>query len=343
MQKILIIQTAYIGDVILATSLIKKVAALAPGAQIDFLLRSGNESLLANSRTIKNLYVWDKKRKYRSLFNIVKQIRAEHYDAVINVQRFFNSGLMTALSGANLKIGFDKNPLSIFYDHKIKHMIPHKTKSGDIFHEVQRNAQLLEPLFSDYNVEKVEELGLELQFSAADQEKIQTVIKNAGEYLVIAPSSVWFTKQYPENKWIEFLNLVPENLTVFYIGAPSDRAFIEKIRPQIKNHLNLAGDLSLLQSALLMKDSKRVFVNDSAPLHLASAVEANTTAIFCSTVTAFGYYPLSQNSLVIHERQNLSCRPCGLHGKKECPLSHFKCAQSIEAKRLIDSINLPKS
>lgn len=339
MQKILIIQTAYIGDVILATNLIKKIHSLAPNCQIDFLLRSGNESLLANSTSIKNIYIWNKKKKYRSLFKIVKEIRKQNYDAVVNVQRFFNSGLFTALSGAKIKVGFDKNPLSIFFHHKIEHLIPHKTSDGSFLHEVQRNAQLLVPLFDNYSVGDIGQLSLELKFSQVDEEKIKTLTESAGEYLVIAPSSVWFTKQYPENKWKEFLALIPKELNVFYIGAPSDKDFIEKIRPQDSRHINVAGKLSLLQSALLMKGSKRVFVNDSAPLHLASAVNADTTAIFCSTVTDFGYYPLSKNSLVIEETLNLNCRPCGLHGKKECPLSHFKCAESIATQRLLDSIN----
>lgn len=343
MQKILIIQTAYIGDVILATSLIKKIATLDPEAQIDFLLRSGNESLLANTSSIKNLYIWDKKKKYSSLFKIVKQIRRQKYDAVINVQRFFNSGLMTVLSGAKLKIGFDKNPLSIFFHHKIKHLIPHKIKDGSQYHEVQRNAQLLVPLFKNYFVESTEKLSLELEFSQKDESVIKSLLEGVNDYLVIAPSSVWFTKQFPENKWKEFLPLIPKELVVFYIGAPADREFIEQIKPKHDQHINVAGNLSLLQSALLMRGAKRVFVNDSAPLHLASAVNAKTTAIFCSTISAFGYYPLSDDSILIQERQNLSCRPCGLHGKKECPLTHFKCAQTIEVKRLLESIDYSKS
>ena len=87
-----------------------------------------------------------------------------------------------------------------------------------------------------------------------------------------------------------------------------------------------------------MRDAKRVLVNDSAPLHLASSVNARTTAIFCSTVKDFGYYPLSDDSTVIEASENLPCKPCGLHGKKECPLGHFKCSDSIDINSIIETI-----
>ena len=88
-----------------------------------------------------------------------------------------------------------------------------------------------------------------------------------------------------------------------------------------------------------MKKAKRVFVNDSAPLHLASCVNAKTTAIFCSTVPAFGYTPLADDSVVVDVGNSLSCRPCGLHGHKSCPLGHYKCSQDIEVKKVLATIS----
>ena len=91
----------------------------------------------------------------------------------------------------------------------------------------------------------------------------------------------------------------------------------------------LSGELTLLQSAALMKDAQMNYVNDSAPLHIASAMNAPVTAFFCSTVPAFGFTPLSDNSKIV-EVKNLECRPCGLHGHKVCPKGNFKCGNEIE-------------
>jgi heptosyltransferase-2 len=87
-----------------------------------------------------------------------------------------------------------------------------------------------------------------------------------------------------------------------------------------------------------MKDATMNYVNDSAPMHLASAMNAPVTAIFCSTVPAFGFGPLSNKSVVIESKEKLTCRPCGLHGYRACPQKHFKCATTIESDALLASL-----
>jgi heptosyltransferase-2 len=104
--------------------------------------------------------------------------------------------------------------------------------------------------------------------------------------------------------------------------------------------INLCGQLSFLQSAALMKDALMNYVNDSAPMHFASAVNAPVTAIYCSTLPAFGFGPLSDNSRVVEIRENLYCRPCGLHGKKACPEGHFRCAYDINLAQLQSALNV---
>ena len=90
---------------------------------------------------------------------------------------------------------------------------------------------------------------------------------------------------------------------------------------------SLAGHLTLLESAALMGSAKMNYVNDSAPMHLASAINAPTTAIFCSTIPDFGFGPLSDNQKIIQTDKKLACRPCGLHGKMACPKGHFDCSK----------------
>ena len=118
MKKILIIQTAFIGDVILATALVEKIAISQEKYSIHFLLRKGNENLFQNNPNIDKLLIWDKKNKYFSLWNLLKIIRNEKYDKVINLQRFFSTGFITAFSKGKETIGFDKNPLSFFFSKK---------------------------------------------------------------------------------------------------------------------------------------------------------------------------------------------------------------------------------
>jgi len=328
-QSFLIIQTAFIGDVILATGLIEKLHQYYPEVKIDFLLRKGNEGLLAGHPLLRNVLIWDKKEsKLSNLFKIINQVRCNQYDGVVNVHRFASSGLITACSGSKLKIGFDKNPIAFAFTKKIKHEIGH-------LHEVQRNQKLIEAI-TDGNYAKPK-----LYPTANDFEKVKSF--QAEPYLCIAPTSVWFTKQYPAEKWIEFLKSTKSRTGKTYLlGAPSDHGVCESIRLAAANEnvVNLAGKLSFLESAALIKGAMMNFVNDSAPMHLASAVNAPVTGIFCSTVPSFGFGPLSDRSVIVETTEKLDCRPCGLHGFKACPKGHFKCAYAIANEALIDSLKL---
>lgn len=320
MKKFLVIQTAFIGDAILATAVLEKLYQHYPNDQIDYMVRKGNEGLFDEHSFIQKLWVWDKKNgKYRQLLHLFRQVRQQKYDYVINLQRFASTGFFTAFSGAKHKIGFQKNPLSFLFTHKIKHQI----KNG--VHETDRNQRLIEHLTDSKTAP--------MRLYPTQQHADNVAQYQQQDYICVAPASVWFTKQFPPEKWIEFLSELPNKLQVYYIGATSDYALCEQIKTQTRG-LNLAGKLNLLESAALMKNARMNYVNDSAPLHLASAVNANTTAIYCSTVPEFGFGPKAEHSFVVETSMKLACRPCNLHGKKQCPEKHFACAMSIKKEQL---------
>lgn len=334
--KILIIQTAFIGDVILATSLIEALSKSYPHFQIDFFLRSGNQSIVESNPNINKTWIWDKKKnKTLSLIKLLFEVRKQKYDYVLNIQRFFNSGFLTAFSGGKIKVGFNKNPLSFLFSKSVNHMIPHPFEDHYL-HEVQRNFLLAKKAFPTLELPKPNDLKTKIYFNKDDEDKIKS-LNLESKYFVIAPSSVWYTKQWHQSKWKELVLKLSNEGIIYLIGAPSDNAYVSQLMINSKT-VNLCGKLSLRQSALLMKNASRVFVNDSAPLHLASSVNANTTAIFCSTIPEFGYSPLSDNQKLIQLSPRLDCMPCGLHGHKACPKGHFKCAMDIQIDDVFQTI-----
>lgn len=321
-MKILVIQTAFIGDVILATPVLLALKRQHPKAEIDVLVRKGNESLLTNFPGLNRIIIWDKKKdKFGHLLRLVSDIRSHRYHTVINLQRFGATGLLTALSGAPQRIGFDKNPFSLFFTRKVTHAI-----HGASLHETQRNLQLLS-IATDTNPPRPQ-----LFPSTSDFEKVKPL--QAHPYFCIAPTSVWFTKQVPAEKWIELIQHIrtrQANAKIYLLGGPDDNLASEAIRSKSIAPLveNLCGKLSFLQTAALMKYAEWNFVNDSAPLHIASAMNAPVTAYFCSTTPNFGFGPLSDRSKTV-QVEGLACRPCGLHGYKNCPKGHFQCALHLD-------------
>ncbi len=317
MKKYLVIQTSFIGDVILATALIEKLHAHNPTAQIDICLRQGNESLFIGHPFLRQVHIWNKKKnKYKNLWLLSKEIREKQYDVVLNLQRFASSGFLTLRSGAAHRIGFKKNPLSFFFTKSFAHDISDK----GTLHEVERNQKMIEHITDKFAAKP------KLYPSDDDYERAKR-ITNGKKYITISPASVWYTKQLPKEKWIELLDNTALDIEVFILGGPGDRALGDEIAVQSKHTrvTNLCGQSSLLGSAAFMRDAFMNYVNDSAPLHLCSAVNAPVTAFFCSTVPAFGFTPLSDHARVIETKEKLDCRPCGLHGFKTCPKGHFKC------------------
>ena len=282
------------------------------------MVRKGNESLYQEHPFLTQTLVWNKQDgKYKSLFQLLKTIRKQKFDTVINLHRYASSGFLTAFSKARYTSGYDKNPFSFLFDNKSKHKI------GDGRHEIERYNDLIESI-TDKTIVKPKLYPSFKQFS-----KIEPLVSQA--FVCMAPSSVWFTKQLPKDKWIELCNSIPKEIIIYLLGGPSEKILCEDIKTKsMHTHIKiLAGDLSLLESCELMKHAKMNYVNDSGPLHLASAGNSPTTAFFCSTVPSYGFYPLSYNSTVI-EVNNLDCKPCGLHGYKTCPKNNFRCGNEIK-------------
>ncbi len=325
MKRILVIQTASIGDVILATAVLEKLHAFYPETSLDLLIKNGMEGLFHGHPYIHQLLIRNKQsRKIRNFLKLAWVVRQNKYDLIINLQRFFLSGLLTAFSGARMRIGFDKNPLSFFYTQSLPHVIKENV------HEIDRNLSLIKTLTGTELFKPV------LYPSGKDFLTVSSY--KTRSYYTISPASLWFTKQYPAEKWVDLILNMPSDHLIYLLGAASDQPLCDQIirLSGSENVQNLSGRFTLLESAAIMKDAKMNFTNDSSPMHLASAMNAPVTAVFCSTIPGFGFGPLSDDSVVVEIPEKLNCRPCGLHGHKSCPEKHFKCALNIPETMLMN-------
>lgn len=319
MKKILIIQTAFLGDVILATPIISELKRIFPTSEIDVLVRKGNEGLLANNPKINLVHTFEKKNgKIKALISLIKTFRKKQFDLVLNLHRFGSSGILAGFSKGKKRYGFAKNPFSFLNTKNFEHQI------GNGKHEIERNLSLIKEFGA------VESLRPEL-YPSEDDFLIADQIAS-GSYFCFAPASVWFTKQLPVSKWIELIDYYTQFGTIYLLGGKGDLDFCNEIIEQTESKMgiNLAGQLNLLESAALMKNATRNFVNDSGPLHIASAMNAPVTSFFCSTIPDFGFGPLSEDSDIKQVNEKLDCRPCGLHGHKACPKGNFECGNKID-------------
>jgi len=326
-MKILIIHTAFIGDIVLSTPLIGKIKDIYPQSELSYLTTPTGAAVLKNNPKIDQLIIYDKKNKDKGLLNLlklIKKLRKEKYDMVLSLHRYLRSSLIAYGTGAPIRKGYNVAPASFLFTEKI---IYDKTK-----HEVEKLLSFIEG-----NVEK--KYPIEIYPSKDDEKKAKELLGDIGDkkLVVLAPGSRWKTKRWP----VEYFNKVIEglsqekNLVVVVIGGIEDKNLEIKIN---ENILDLRGKTSLLESAAVIGKSTLLLTNDSSPIHMGSAFSnVRIFAIFGPTVKNFGFTPWSENNK-IYEVENLSCRPCGLHGSDSCPKGHFKCMKDIDPEVILGDI-----
>ncbi|MDX2189679.1 MAG: glycosyltransferase family 9 protein [Bacteroidota bacterium] len=325
-NKILIIQTAFLGDLVLSTSLIEELHAAFPQSEIDVLVKKGMEEVLLFNPKIHEIITWNKQENKNSgFFKIIGLVRRSKYDLIINCHRFLSSGLICAFSSAKYITGFSNNPFSFLFNKKV----PHRFTGS---HETERNHQLIGDL-----------TGLKVYKPKIYPEAIETSFIPEGQrYITIAPGSIWFTKKFHSQKWIEFIDSVPENIQIVLLAGKADKPLCDLIKKNTKSPsriCNLAGRLTMLQSAFIMQNAVLNYVNDSGPLHMCSAINAPVCVIYCSTTFSYGFGPLTDFSRIIEYDEPLPCKPCGVHGHQACPKGHFICSFGIKTSRLLDALN----
>jgi heptosyltransferase-2 len=131
------------------------------------------------------------------------------------------------------------------------------------------------------------------------------------------------------------------NARLAVLGAASDAPLAAAIAAAARDVgappvIDATGRLSLLGSAALLARCRVLITNDSAPLHLASAMNTPTVALFGPTVPAFGFGPLAEPQVVV-QHDSLPCRPCHAHGPMECPLGHWRCMRDLSAAAVRDA------
>ncbi len=336
-DKILIIQTAFLGDVILALPMVQTLKAHLPASKIDFLCIPNTAGVLAGHPDINHVIPYDKKGgdKIDKFIEILSELREEEYDVVFSPHRYSRSSLLTYYSEAKVRIGFETNSLSFLLTGKVKYI---KDR-----HEIYRNLDLVKALPGiEYNESKAS-LKPQLYPNAEDVKIVDNLLGlKRSNIVTFAPCSRWFTKQLTKEKSIEIVHkLLFDGYNVALIGGNNDTNYCNELEIEIKDDslVNMAGKLTPLQSYEVIKRSIVLITVDSAAQHLGAASDTPVILIYGSTDISFGFYPLTSKNKII-ENNTLDCRPCTDHGRDSCPKKHFKCIVDLSAEEIVQQVKL---
>lgn len=331
----LVIQTSFIGDVILTTPLIRK---LAESGAVDVVTTPIGATVLSGNPHIRNVLVYDKRkadRGVRGFMNFAKRLRqiaTKNGDESVSAflaQGSLRSGALAIAAGAKDRVGFTTSSGRRLYTEKVTYM-------GD-WHHARRLLSLAGFQFAE-SAQQDSDVQPELFPSDTDRRSVDTLLAGRTRPIIaLAPGSVWATKRWPH--FVELAALIPPNFNVALIGGTDDSALAREISANLNADrvIDATGRLSLLGSAELIRRARAIVTNDSSPQHLASAMGTPTLTIFGPTVPTFGFGPLAPNSLSTGHK-GLACRPCDKHGPQQCPLKHWRCMRELSATNVFSML-----
>jgi heptosyltransferase-2 len=305
-MKVLLWQTAYLGDVVLATSLLRILTNRFQ--KVGFVGRPFIKELLKGYDV--ELIPFNK--GFLESFNIRKAISS--YDAVLSAHRSMRTAIILYLSGIPLRVGFDKSELAFLYTHTVPHQWG--------IHEVERNAQLLKPLGI---IPKLEELYPKLFVEEGEVRNVMEKFHLPEEYVVLSPFSNFPLKEWHTDHWLDLAKALSKRVVV--VGTDKD---IGRAKVFDAYTINLVGKTSLRELMVVLSRAKLVISCDSSPVHIANALDVPAITIYTSTSPVYGFYPLKGAYLT----PELACSPCSPNPKK-CKTGTYDCVRAVSVEKVL--------
>jgi len=327
-RRLLVIQTAFLGDVVLTTPLFRALRRLHPGARIAALVTPQAAPLVAQDPHLDEILTYDKKGG-ESWVAVVRRIRAGRYDTVIAPHRSHRTSLLALTSGARDRVGFRDAGFPWAYTHRVPRPLAQ--------HEVDRNLRLLRGLGAEPQpADRVLHVG----YTAREAAEVAAVLEGsdvapAAPLAGLSPGSVWATKRWHAEGFTAVgRGLQDRGWKVVLLGGPDDRELTERVAGGIgPGVVNAAGVTSLKALAAWMDRLGVLVTNDSSPLHVAAARGTPVVAVFGATTQDLGFAPFHERARVVEV--DLTCRPCGLHGGDRCPQGHFRCMGEVTPEAVL--------
>lgn len=333
--KICILQTAFLGDAVLTSPLVKKTKETFPSSTLIVVCRPETADIFRAMPEVSSVIVDNKKTlgQFASLKALANALKAEKPDLVIVPHRSLRSALAAWLCGAPERVGFSSSAG--------KFLLTKTIQFSWLLHDAERNLSLLNAVSTD----KVKPLGASLgKADGGAQEAVKAKLRElgwtGGPLAGVHPGSVWFTKRWPADRFARLCSMMQDELglQIALVGGKGDAELCEQVRAASGGEaINLAGKTSIPELMALMPLLKTFVTNDSGPMHIAVAFNVPTVGIFGPTTKELGFFPYGKGHIVM-EAAGLTCRPCALHGGRKCPHGHFLCMLLITPESVFSAV-----
>ncbi|MCK5050275.1 MAG: lipopolysaccharide heptosyltransferase II [Candidatus Cloacimonetes bacterium] len=323
MKKILVIRLSSLGDIVLTQSVMQALRNEFPDSQIHYLTKKVYSPIVEMFNCVDEIHYWENK------YSLLKNLRKLKFDLAIDLHSKFNTFIIKSFISAKRTVTYNKK-------HLLRRQIVKKRTNKTISSTVALYFTALR------------KIGLESEVSTPNLFPVNNAVMpevfptgNQAKYIGLFPGALHKTKQYPVEQLAEFIDSVPTEWDCQFLtfGSKAERLLAEELNSLTEiNIIDLCGKLDLQQLVFAINKMDAVITNDSGPMHIAAALEKPQIAIFGATHPKLGFAPMNEKAILLFA--DLPCRPCSLHGGKECPLKHFNCMKSIAAEQILNSLKI---
>ena len=326
--RILLVQTGFLGDIILTTPLVAALRRQHPRAEITMLVTPAGAPLVSAHPGLDRVLVDDKRGRGRGLgglARLVRRLRAERFSLAIAAHKSVRTAIALRAAGIPRRVGFASAPGARFYTDRVE-------RPADA-HDRDRLLRLLAPLA----IATEPDAGAQpwIAMDEATRERARRLLApfhaDGRPLVAVCPGSAWRTKRWPAASFGALVRrLEADGDRCLLLGAPDERTLTAAVQAAAGGGgVDLGGETDLPLLAAVLARVAVAVTNDSAPMHVANALGVPLVAVFCATVPAQGYGPLGARALVVE--RDLACRPCGRHGGAHCPRGTDDCMELVTA------------
>ncbi|MDL2321715.1 putative lipopolysaccharide heptosyltransferase III [Desulfosarcina sp. OttesenSCG-928-B08] len=334
--RILVIKMRYIGDTVLTTPLLRALKDALPQAEICFLVNQQSADIVKNQPFSDRLIVFDNRRTRQDIgyfFRFVRDLRRLKCDVALDLTRNDRSALLTFLSGAKIRMGYEG--AGVFQKNAYTHEIPyHFGNVHTVDHHLEMAAALGIPIPDRHPY---------LAVTDSDRDAVRNVLHSKGiseiqPFMLIHPGARRWYKSWPVERFIRLADRIADHYPVQIVlsGGPEDQDTCHAIFSGMTHPaLNLCGKIPLGQLPALIQDSILLIGNDSAPIHIATAVETPAIALFGPTRWE-DWQPRREQDTTLSAA--FDCRPCG-HSRSDCPYGRLNyCMSTISEESVWEAV-----
>jgi len=353
--KILIVRPRRIGDIVMTTPAVALLKRHFPAARLTYLVEEPYRKLIEGNSELDGIIAVPPKQRFAGFVRLVRRIRKESYDILLDLHGGPRASWITFLSGAKTKAGYDIRGKRFLYHIRV----PRRGAGGPI-HSVQNHANLVRALGAEFGDSEIPALSLPAA-NPEEAERVENILRQychpesfGGSHSPAPRKDEILRTAQDDNKDAKQLKLVVvhigagnrfrdwgagniaaltkllarlPNVRSVLIGAAADLKIQDEVLAEGDAAvIPLAGRLNLIEIRELIGRAALFVGPDSGPMHIAASTETPIVAYFGPTLPAhFAPWRPGGNRTVILEKK-IPCRPCK---QRECETNDFRCLLTI--------------